>query len=293
MDDKRITAEDIRWLLPQRPVDSNKGTFGKVLTIAGSYNYQGAAYLAAVSALKAGAGLVTLASTDAVIKSVAAQTPNVTFVQLKESETKSISSSSFEEVKPVLNGYTVLVMGPGLSETQSSTNFINNMLIYLQASTMPIVLDADALNIIASLGLKPLPQNSIITPHPKELSRLLRIPVEEIQENRIKAAKTASEKFGCITVLKGHETVVCTKDLKCFINTSGNTALAKAGSGDVLTGMIAGFLSQGASCENAAKLGVYLHGLTGEIASKDLTEYCVMAQDQIDNIPKAIKKVLE
>ena len=113
-----------------------------------------------------------------------------------------------------------------------------------------------------------------------------------MQENRPAAAKAATEKFGCITVLKGHRTVVCTKDFRFFVNTTGNSALAKAGSGDVLVGMITGLLAQGVSSEDAVKLAVFLHGLCGEIAAKRLTEYCVLAQDIIDSIPDAFKLII-
>lgn len=278
-------------LLPSRTQDSNKGTFGKVLTIAGSLNYQGAAYLTAVSSLKIGAGLVSLAAMETVINNISALTPNLTFFCLKDADKKSVASNAYEELKPVIEDYNVIALGPGLSELPAAREFVEETLKSLCTSSIPVVIDADALNAIAVLNIKRLPPNSIITPHPKELSRLLNTTTEQIQKDRIGYAKAASEKFRCLTILKGQNTVICTKNLDISINTSGDSSLAKAGSGDVLTGIIAGFIAQGLNCEDAAKLGAFIHGLSGEIAGEELTQYCVLAQDIIDAIPKAIKKI--
>lgn len=287
-----IEKNTVKYLIPKRPKESNKGTFGRILTIAGSLNYQGAAYLSAVSALKAGAGLVSLATIETVINNISALTPNLTFLHLRDSYRQCIASDSFSELKPHIKNYNVIAMGPGLSDNAAVFAFVNEALGYLKDIDTPIVLDADALNAIADSKMTKLPPNSIITPHPKEMSRLLEVSVEEIQENRENSARKAAEKFGCTVILKGNGTIVCTKDFRFFKNTSGNSALAKAGSGDVLTGIIAAFLAQGLSCENAAIAGVYLHGLCGEIASEKLTEYCVLAQDVVDAVPEAFKKVL-
>lgn len=287
-----IEKNTVKYLLPERPKDSNKGTFGRILTVAGSLNYQGAAYLSAVSALKTGAGLVSLATIETVINNISALTPNLTFFKLRDSYKQCIASDSFPEIKPFLEKYNVIAMGPGLSDNPAVFAFVNEALGFMKNLETPVVLDADALNAMADSKITKIPPNSIITPHPKEMSRLLGISVEEIQENRENAARKAAEKFGCTVVLKGSSTIVCTKDFRFFENTTGSSALAKAGSGDVLTGIISGFLAQGLSCENAAIAGVYLHGLCGEIAAESLTEYCVLAQDVIDAIPEAFKRIL-
>ena len=156
-----------------------------------------------------------------------------------------------------------------------------------------VVIDADALNIIPKFDINKLPENSIITPHPMELSRLLKISIDEIQANRIESAQKASKKYGCTTILKGNETVVCTKDLEIYTNTTGNSSMAKAGSGDVLTGILSGLLAQGLTTKQAALLGVYLHGLSGDIARRDLSEYSVLASDLIKYLPEAIKVIKE
>lgn len=293
MEYTEITAQSVKALMPQRPLQSNKGTFGKVLNIAGSIEYQGAAYLSSVAPLKTGAGLVTLATIEPLINNLAGNCPWVTFYPLRDYYKKCIASDAFADVLNIIENYNVLSVGPGLSDTAATNAFVDDLIKYLNKNNKKTVIDADAINVLSKSELSSFPSDSVITPHPVELSRLINTPVKDIQNDRIKYAKLTAEKFGCCVVLKGNQTVVCTKDLEVFVNTSGNSALAKAGSGDVLTGIISGLMAQGVSVENAAKLGVYLHGLCGELASKDLTLYSVLATDQIDYIPQAIKKILE
>lgn len=293
MEYTEITAQSVKALMPQRPQQSNKGTFGKVLNIAGSIEYQGAAYFSSVAPLKTGAGLVTLATIEPLINNLAGNCPWVTFYPLRDYYKKCIASDAFGDVLNIIENYNVLSVGPGLSDTAATNAFVDDLIKYLNKNNKKTVIDADAINVLSKSELSSFPSDSVITPHPVELSRLINTPVKDIQNDRIKYAKLTAEKFGCCVVLKGNQTVVCTKDLEVFVNTSGNSALAKAGSGDVLTGIISGLMAQGVSVENAAKLGVYLHGLCGELASKDLTLYSVLATDQIDYIPQAIKKILE
>ena len=293
MEYTEITAQSVKALMPQRPQQSNKGTFGKVLNIAGSIEYQGAAYLSSVAPLKTGAGLVTLATIAPLINNLAGNCPWVTFYPLRDYYKKCIASDAFGDVLNIIENYNVLSVGPGLSDTAATNAFVDDLIKYLNKNNKKTVIDADAINVLSKSELSSFPSDSVITPHPVELSRLINTPVKDIQNDRIKYAKLTAEKFGCCVVLKGNQTVVCTKDLEVFVNTSGNSALAKAGSGDVLTGIISGLMAQGVSVENAAKLGVYLHGLCGELASQDLSLYSVLATDQIDYIPQAIKKILE
>lgn len=293
MEYTEITAQLVKALMPQRPQQSNKGTFGKVLNIAGSIEYQGAAYLSSVAPLKTGAGLVTLATIEPVINNLAGNCPWVTFYPLRDYYKKCIASDAFGDVLNIIENYNVLSVGPGLSDTAATNAFVDDLIKYLNKNNKKTVIDADAINVLSKSELSSFPSDSVITPHPVELSRLINTPVKDIQNDRIKYAKLTAEKFGCCVVLKGNQTVVCTKELEVFVNTSGNSALAKAGSGDVLTGIISGLMAQDVSVENAAKLGVYLHGLCGELASQDLTLYSVLATDQIDYIPQAIKKILE
>lgn len=293
MEYTEITAQSVKALMPQRPQQSNKGTFGKVLNIAGSIEYQGAAYLSSVAPLKTGAGLVTLATIEPLINNLAGNCPWVTFYPLRDYYKKCIASDAFGDVLNIIENYNVISVGPGLSDTAATNAFVDDLIKYLNKNNKKTVIDADAINVLSKSELSSFPSDSVITPHPVELSRLINTPVKDIQNDRIKYAKLTAEKFGCCVVLKGNQTVVCTKELEVFVNTSGNSALAKAGSGDVLTGIISGLMAQGVSVENAAKLGVYLHGLCGELASQDLSLYSVLATDQIDYIPQAIKKILE
>lgn len=289
----KITNNLVKEFLPERIQNSNKGTFGKVLNIAGSFNYQGAAYLSSVAPLKVGAGLVSLATIETVINNLASTAPWITFLSLRDYYKKCIASDAFVEIKEAINSYNVISIGPGLSDLPAVSAFVDDVIKYLNNLDKKVVVDADALNIIAKSEIMKLPHDTVITPHPMEMSRLLWVSVEEIQNNRLHYAKEAVKKYNCNVVLKGNKTLVALKDGSVFENTTGNSSLAKAGSGDVLTGIIAGFMAQGLDCANAAILGVYLHGLCGEIASKELTEYSVMATDQINYIPSAIKQILE
>lgn len=257
--------------LPTREKISNKGTFGKILNISGSHYMPGCAYLSSVAALKTGAGYVALASEENVLDTVSKLAPEVVLSPI----------SKIQEINP-----TVLLIGCGLSTSDNAKEIFKKVI----PSQIPTVIDADGLNILAESNLK-LNKITILTPHPKEASRLLNCSLENILINMEKAAKQICEKYNCITVLKSHNTIV-TDGEKIYYNTTGNSALAKAGSGDVLAGMIAGLLAQGAAPYDASCLGVYLHGLAGDLAKNDLTEYGVLATDTIRYIPYAIKKLL-
>ena len=286
-----ITKELAASLLPRRPENSHKGTFGKILNISGSVNYQGAAYLSSISALKTGAGYVTLAAIQKVIDNIAAKTPDITFLPLRDSYGQCIASDALSEIRDIIKDFNVISIGSGLSDKPAAMAFVDEALKYLSETNMPVVIDADALNAISHLGITKIPSNSVITPHPKELSRLLNIPVDEIQNDRVQYAKFAAQKFSCTVLLKGKNTVIAS-DTGIFTNPTGNSALAKAGSGDVLTGIISGLIAQGVSVKDSTVLGAYLHGLAGELASRELSEYSVLASDIINYIPSAIKNIL-
>ncbi len=261
--------------LPKRNQNSHKGTFGKVLNIAGSKYMPGAAYLSSVSALKTGCGYCFLASEESVLRTVAAQTQNIVFVPVKD-------------IKKQLKTADVLSIGCGLSTSLRAKNIFKSAMNYVP--DIPTIIDADGLNILALSKNIKLPDKLIITPHPTEAARLLATTTEDVISNMERSAKALSDKYKCVTVLKSHNTVVCSKNFEIYVNNTGNSALAKAGSGDVLTGMIAGLLAQKAALFDAAKLGVYLHGLCGEIAAETKTEYSVMAVDLIETIPYAINR---
>lgn len=263
--------------MPTREENSNKGTFGKVLNFCGCDNYIGAAYLATISSLKVGAGFSALASTEKVIHSVSTLLPEAVYL-------------SREQGLEDMNNYSVVLIGCGLGLKEESKKLLEDVLSSLKAD-IPLIIDADGLNLLAK-GFSISRKHTIITPHPLEASRLLGVSLNYILENLEDTAKALSVKYNCITVLKTHRTVICNTDLKIHTNQHGNSALAKAGSGDVLAGIIAGLLAQKVSPFEACKLGVYLHSRAGEIASEELTEYSVLASDLPKYLHKAIKEIL-
>ena len=268
--------------MPTREQNSHKGTFGKVLNFCGCKNYIGAAYLSTKSSLKIGAGLSALASEKQVISSVSTMLPEAIYLTREEGLKK-------------IDEFSVVLIGCGLGLGISGKNLLKQVL--KKSANKPLIIDADGLNLLATIDPSPQPSPQgegarIITPHPLEASRLLGCPVEKVLEDLESSAKELSKKYNCVTVLKTHRTIICDKDLNIFINQHGNSALAKAGSGDVLAGIIAGLLAQGMSAFEACKLGVYLHSRSGEIASEALTEYSVLANDLIDNLSIAIKEII-
>jgi len=281
----------IKNLLPKRPEDSHKGTFGSVLNIAGSQFYSGAAFFSSISPLKVGCGKSTLASVETVLRSVSALSPDIILFPLK-----------IKLLLAKLSEYNAISIGCGLSTDGEAVKNFKLVINSLKNSETPVVIDADGLNILAgafSLALCGrgrgegvfLPQNTILTPHPKELSKIMKVSVDNILLQPEFWAKKCCEKYDCTTILKLHKTVVADNKGHLYINNTGNSALAKGGSGDVLTGMITGFIAQGLSPFDASILAVYLHGKTAQIASKDLTEYSVLASDLLDYIHLAIKEI--
>jgi hydroxyethylthiazole kinase-like uncharacterized protein yjeF len=289
-----LTKEFVRQLLPPRTENSNKGTYGNVLNIAGSINYRGAASLSSLGALRVGAGYVSLACPEMVANSVTSYTPDIVTIPLRSFE-GSIAEDEYKRIFELSYGYKVVSLGCGLfslfNHNEQIKYFFKNLIEMLISTDLTVVIDADGLNTIAELHYIPLPKKTILTPHPKELARLLKVGVDEIQMDRVQYAEKAARRFASTVVLKGHHTLITDGEIS-FINTTGNSALAKAGSGDVLTGMIAGFCAQGLAPVDAACLGVYLHGKAGDLAQDDLTAYGIFASDLLTYIPRAIKTLL-
>lgn len=286
-----IDRELVQSLLPKRVQKSHKGTYGNVLNIAGSLSYPGAAFLSSISALKVGAGYVMLATTSSTVPIVASHSPDITFLDLGESDKGTIPKDALKYIQGVANPHCYSI-GCGLSISKDTKDFLSSFLNKYSKSQTPIIIDADGINILSRMQKVIIPLNSIITPHPLELARLMKVDADEIQADRVKWAWEASKKYDCIVLLKGHESIIAVPNGQIFVNKTGNSALAKAGAGDVLTGMIAGFCAQGVNLENSACLAVYLHGLAGELASKAFTEYGVLASNLVNHIPIAIKETL-
>lgn len=276
-------------LFPKRSENSNKGTFGTVLNFAGSIYYPGAALLSSLAALRAGCGLVRLATESSVIPIIASQTPDVTYIDLGNNEFGTIPKDAHKIVKEI-KAPSAIAVGCGLSALNPIKEFVPKLLKHYLESSTPVIIDADAINVLSATENPPLPLNSVITPHPLELSRLIKVDVEQIQSDRLKWANYASSKLDCIVILKGHNTIISIPNGNTFINTTGSSALSHGGTGDILCGMIAGFAAQGMKLEDASILAVYLHGRAGEIAGKKLSEYSVLASDILKFIPFAIKE---
>ena len=304
MDCYNIDENLVKSFLPKRKRNSHKGTYGHVLNIAGSNEYRGAAYLSSIGAFKAGCGMVTLAATDKVIDVVSNYNPMIIYLSLANVSNPFAKFYNLKKILKYIDKYSVVTIGCGLGMKSASVFLVKKLLKTLQNTNIPFVIDADAINIIAKKKINILPKNSIITPHPKELSRLLNIGVEDIQKNRIEAAIEASKKYNCITLLKGENTVISNETgEKVYINATGNSALSKAGSGDVLSGMISGFLAQminnyedkdkiSEKIIKAAIVGTYLHGKAAEAATTDMSPHSVLQEDIINSIGGQIKKLL-
>lgn len=265
--------------LPERTPDSNKGTYGKVLIIAGSGSMSGAAYFSAKAAYRTGAGLVrvmTAKSNKEVIQTL-----------LPEAVLSFYDEISTEELGKSLVWADVIVIGPGLSMAELQTRILYETLEFLPGKEKKVLLDADALNIIARDNRRELLKNCIITPHLGEMARLCGTETGKIKEQIIETASAFSKKYDCVCVLKDARSVV-SDGKQIYLNVSGNSGMSTAGSGDVLTGIIAGMLAGGMDLFEGAVLGTYIHGLAGDSAREQLGERFMKADDIADSIKNII-----
>jgi len=275
-----------------RKLNSHKGDFGHIFILAGSYRFSGAGLLCAESALRSGAGLVTLAVPEKIINAIIKVKPKeIMLLPLNQTEEGFFSFKSYKKIKDFLKKIDILVIGPGLGQHNSTQKLIRKIIMGIDK---PLVLDADGINALVGhlkilSAIRYTLSARILTPHPGEMARLLGKSVEEIQRNRKNIAKSFSKSYNCILVLKGYKTVVAEPAGKIYINNTGNPGMATAGSGDVLTGIIASFLGQGLDAFSAVKYAVYLHGLAGDLAAKEKTQLGMIASDIIEKIPEAIK----
>lgn len=279
------TCGAVQSVLPSRPTNSNKGTFGRVLTIGGSLGMGGAGALASSSALRVGAGLSYLATP----RSLASHVPveEIVVKPLPETTEQSISKEALKEVIEMLDQISSVVIGPGLSQNQDTVSFVLDLLDLINK---PCVIDADGLNAL-SANIKSLPKsarNFVITPHPKELSRLTGKTVEELLSDRVGSALAAAKQFDCIVVFKGAYTLVAHPDGEVYINPTGNSGMSTAGAGDVLSGIIGGLMAQGLNPFDAACAGVYIHGRAGDLVAANFGQAGIVAGDIRSAIPLAL-----
>ncbi len=311
---KTITVEQARALLPHRSEDAHKGTFGKALVVAGSLLYPGAAALASAGAGRAGAGLVTLATARS-ITALSGRGPEVTLLPLPEADLGTLGPAAAVELLKNIDGYTSLLIGPGLGREESTSLFLQRLFgleqpqkrqrvgFRIQAATQeagdasaethelpPTVIDADGLNLLAQIDewYVHVPAGQcILTPHPGEMKRLLH--VEELDADQVKVATQAAAQWQQVVVLKGATTVIAAPDGRSAIYADGNPALATAGTGDVLSGVITGLLAQKMDLFDAAVLGVYLHAAAGALLREELGDMGTLASDLLPRLPLVIK----
>jgi hydroxyethylthiazole kinase-like uncharacterized protein yjeF len=278
-------------LLPARPLNANKGTFGKALVIAGSINYIGAAYLACSGAMRVGTGLVTLATTGTVQPIVASKLAEATYLPLPETKRGIVSVEAADIIRRECAQYNALLVGCGIAQDPSSAEFIVSLLF--KPGLPPLVLDADALNILAGIPdwWQKIPDNTLLTPHPGEFSRLSGLSIEKVQSDRLTAARKFAAAWRKTVVLKGAFTVIAAPDGHCRVSPFANPGLASAGTGDVLAGIITGLAAQGLNLFDAASLGVSLHGAAGEKIRNEIGDTGMLASDLLPALPAVIKQL--
>jgi len=320
-----VEASTVSALLPQRPANANKGTFGKALIVAGSLNYIGAPALAAQAAYRVGAGLVTVAAPQPVIPILAAQLVEATWILLPH-DMGVINAYANKFIREEMPSYSAMLIGPGLGTEDVTKEFLETLLVQ-NASTAktgrrmgfahasagieeaepeehplpPLVIDADALNLLATLDewWTRLPARTILTPHPGEMARLLKIEdkgdqraVDEVQSRRLELAADSAAKWNCVVVLKGAHTVIADPDGRLAVIPFANAALARAGTGDVLAGAIVGYLAQGLDPFDAAITAAYIHGYAGDVAEKFVgAKASVLASDVVMSLADAISTI--
>ncbi len=288
-----ITDDWARSALPVRPLEANKGSFGKVMIIAGSRNYTGAAYLACSGAMRVGAGLVTLAAAESLHPILATKLTEATHLPLPESNPGAVSAAAAETVLPLLTDYKALLVGCGLGRDEATMDFNRCLLLQPKYKLPPLVLDADAINTLAGTSgwWRQLTDNAILTPHAAEMSRLTGMQLKDIQADRTGIASDTAMEWGKTVVLKGAYTVIAAADGRRRICPSANPGLASAGTGDILSGAIAGILAQGLKPFDAASLAVWLHAKAGEAVKDELGDSGMIASDLLLLLPKMIKKM--
>ena len=285
-----LEAPDVVAAFPPRNPAAHKGTFGHVLVIAGSVGKTGAAALASLAALRVGAGLVTLALPHSLNDVMEAKLTEVMTEPVAETEARSIGQEALDRLLRLAAGKSAVALGPGLGTHPSTQKLVHELLSSLK---LPIVLDADGINALAGRADLLTRTNGpvIVTPHPGELSRLLDVPRDEVLRKRIALAQDAASRLKVTLVLKVARTIVASPARDAVMVPTGNPGMATGGTGDVLTGLIAGLLAQGVAPGLAAQAGAYVHGLAGDLAAAHLGQEGMLAGDLLDHVPSAIQQV--
>lgn len=287
-----ITKDFVLSLIPPRPFYSHKGTYGHVLVIAGSIGKTGAALMCAKSTLRTGSGLLTMAVPSS-LKEVFQSRVLEEMILPLPCNTQTLSKDAIKKIDEFINEKAdVVAFGPGVGVNEDTEEILKFLLNHCH---VPIVIDADGITLLSNIKdlLKNAKAKTVITPHPGELSRLIGVPVREIEKNRIDIAQNVAKELNTIVVLKGVPTIISEPEGTTFINNTGNPGMATGGTGDVLTGIIASLIGQNLSPFYSSVLGVYIHGLSGDLAAKYRGNHGLIAGDLIDNLPQAIKELTD
>jgi NAD(P)H-hydrate epimerase len=285
-----IERAQFRHLFAPRPRAAHKGSFGHVLVIAGSRGKTGAAAMAGMAALRAGAGLVTVASAGDAISVIASHAAELMTEPLAETPDGSISMRAFDSgaLPGIAKNKTVLAIGPGLTTNSETAAVVRRA---CDEFAQPMVVDADGLNALAGPDWSVDGRLRVLTPHPGEMGRLVNKAVSEIEEDRLGVAREFARERHVHLVLKGYRTLLAFPDGRVWINSTGSPAMATGGTGDILTGLIAGLLAQfPREPEQAIAAAVYLHGLSGELGAAELGEKCLIATDLLRYLPAAMEQ---
>ncbi len=282
--------KEIRRIWKPRPRRASKKDFGKIFILAGSRGFTGAAALTSFAALRSGAGLVTLGCPDKVYTVLARRHSEVMVRPYPSTSEGTLSEKGFPEILKFLKTQDVGAIGPGLGRHPGTQKLVRKLLLQ---SPVPMVVDADGLNAFQGRAevLKRCRQEMILTPHPGEFVRVFGSKLPETDQDRKRRAAEVAKKYKKVVVLKGYRTVIASPDGRTAVNPTGNPGMAAGGTGDVLTGIIAALLGQGFNLFDAARFGVYLHGLAGDLAARKLGEVSLVAGDLVEFLPQAIQSI--
>jgi hydroxyethylthiazole kinase-like uncharacterized protein yjeF len=279
---------ELKDLLPKRPSDSHKGKFGHVAVIAGAGGKLGAGYLSSHAALRTGAGLVTYFLPASAFEKFDARYPEIMSEPVADKGRGYFHPDGAMELSHRLKDKTVAALGPAIGTHKETLEFQKQL---ISTMNLPMVIDADGLNNLDLSQLKRIGSRTVITPHPGEFSRLIKLSTQKIQDNRFSLCLNFAHEHRTNLLLKGHNTIVASPDGTAYINPTGNPAMASAGMGDALTGLIAGFIAQEVKPFMSAVAGAYIHGLAGDIAAEEIGSRGIVASDIIKRIPMALDKI--
>ena len=288
-----MTAQAAATRIPDRPLDSHKGTFGHALVMGGSRHFVGAAYLASQAAVRVGPGLVTVAAPQGIHPMLASKLSEVIHLPLPEDAEGRLCAASVNACRDLLSRYDAVAIGCGMGRSDGGAELLRELLTATSARSCPVLIDADGLNNLSTIprwwqaGSHPL----VLTPHPGEMATLTGLTTAEVQEQRVEVTQEYAAKWGTTVVLKGAYTVVASEDGRCYMSPFTNPGLASGGTGDVLSGIIVGLLAQGVAPADAALAGVYLHGMAAEDVRAELGEAGMLASDLLPKLPVAVRRL--